>query len=60
MFSIRSVEYTFSDSIRFVGIRFVSIRLVNVSDLCLRISQRICNQMQKSFNPLIIDPSGID
>jgi hypothetical protein len=30
MFSIRSVEYTFSDSIRCVSIRFVSIRCVSI------------------------------
>jgi hypothetical protein len=30
MFSIRSVKYTFSDSIRCVSIRFVSIRCVSI------------------------------
>jgi hypothetical protein len=30
MFSIRSVEYTFSDSIRCVSIRFVSIRCMSI------------------------------
>jgi hypothetical protein len=30
MFSIRSVEYTFSDSILCVSIRFVSIRCVSI------------------------------
>jgi hypothetical protein len=30
MFSIRSVEYTFSDSIRCMSIRFVSIRCMSI------------------------------